>query len=108
MDVTFQEIHKAINEYRPHQARETLIEMMTNRIAEIANETQKVRHSVDGANATIEQLQKGNLKKGDKVVQTGGASNENEARATANCGKKEERDKRLWRAISEELGTLGG
>ena len=56
----FQDIHKVINGYRPHQARETLILMMEEQLETVRGETKNVRESIEKARGVIEGLGKQN------------------------------------------------
>lgn len=49
-------IHNAINEYRPHQARESLIETMQGRLDQIRSETAAVNAVTDKAKRVLEGL----------------------------------------------------
>lgn len=80
--------------------------MMKNRISDLAEETQKVRHSVDGARGMIEQLQKETLAERDKVVGEYSAGDGNLSREALNTNRREMKDKHLWKAIREEIGSM--
>lgn len=62
---TFEEVHKVINEYRPHEARESLILRYEDQIKEIVEETEKVKRTVERARKVMSQLGSGILKDGD-------------------------------------------
>ena len=53
---TFEDVHKVINEYRPHEARESLITRYENQIKQVTEETQRVRRSVERARKVVGEL----------------------------------------------------
>ena len=63
---TFEEAHGLINEYRPHQARETLILMMEDQIKQLKDETAQVKTSVAKAKELMKNLSGGGQESGNK------------------------------------------
>ncbi|CAF9937259.1 MAG: Mediator of RNA polymerase II transcription subunit 7 [Heterodermia speciosa] len=98
----FIEAHGIINGYRPHQARETLIEMMEEQIRK-GREEIKI---CDEAKTKIKQVLSG-LGKADRELEgKGTASVERQA---GNKRKREvsteEEDRRVWELLRKEIGT---
>jgi mediator of RNA polymerase II transcription subunit 7 len=89
----FQEVHKVINGYRPHQARETLILMMEEQIKMVRGETNAVRESVGRAREVVEGVN------GDGEV---------DGRAEQDVDKRnvEIREKRVWEVLEKEVGRI--
>jgi len=96
----FQEVHKVINGYRPHQARETLILMMEEQIKMVRGETNAVRESVGRAREVVEGLGK----EGEGVAGDG----EVDGRAAQDVDKRnvEIREKRVWEVLDKEVGRI--
>ncbi|KAI1091055.1 MED7-domain-containing protein [Rostrohypoxylon terebratum] len=64
----FMNFHHLINEYRPHQARESLISMMQAQLDRTRAETDAIRDAKDKADRVMEGL--GSLKIQDELVST--------------------------------------
>ena len=94
-------MHKVLNAYRPHQARETLILMMEDQVMKIKGETEAVRESVGRARGVVEELGKGDegVEKNGKI---GGMENGDEKGRRVN----ERREKRVWEVLEREVGRL--
>lgn len=56
IETIFINIHHACNEYRPHQAKEKLIQTMQTRLDQIRNETAAVNAVTDKAKRVLEGL----------------------------------------------------
>lgn len=63
---TFEEVHMVINEYRPHEARESLILRYEDQIKQVNEETERVKRSVERAKKVVDELGGGTLKDGTK------------------------------------------
>jgi len=104
---TFREMHKVINEYRPHQARETLIRMMEGQIQNVRDETQNARDSIGRAKDVVEGLQKAEyMGQGapygvDGAMMTVNINTEEDSRK-----RQEKREKRVWEVVEREVGPL--
>ena len=62
LNALFTEMHQGINAWRPHQTRETLIEMMEDQIAKVKEETQQIRESVGRAREVVDRIAKSGQK----------------------------------------------
>lgn len=62
---TFEEAHRVINVYRPHEARESLILRYEDQIKEVREETEKVKSSVERARKVVSGLGSEVLRNGD-------------------------------------------
>ena len=65
---TFEEVHGAINEYRPHEARESLILRYEDQIRQVKGETERVRSSVERARKVVDELGSVGLRDGEVAV----------------------------------------
>lgn len=99
----FINVHHLINEYRPHQARETLMLMMEERIERGWSEIERIREMrgkvesvLDGLNS-IEEQANGTLD-GQEVDFRA------ESREETVKQKQIRRQKRVWAALEEDLG----
>lgn len=95
-------IHHALNEYRPHQARESAAEMMHDHLDRTRRETVAVRSQVDKAKRVLEGL--GSLTVPER--EDGGlfAEKDREAdRVRAREEKASEREKEIWAAADALL-----
>ena len=99
MHAVFQEIHKVINGYRPHQARETLILMMEEQLEMVRGETRSVRESVERARGVMEGLGKQDQDE-DRMADRKGAE--------GNRRKKmeERKTKRIWEVLERDVGSV--
>lgn len=96
-------MHALINEYRPHQARETLI-------AKMEEQVQRKRNEVEGVRKISERVRE--VLKGfgaEAPAEEGGKQGDRDAKAEG-LGRASEEDKRrmgqrrMWRAMDELLG----
>lgn len=95
----FQDVHKVINGYRPHQARETLILMMGEQLETVRGETRSVRESVKRARGAMEGLGKQNQ---DEDRMADGKDAEDKRRKQT----EERKTKRLWEVLEREVGSV--
>ena len=79
-----------MNEYRPHQARETLIEMMEEQIRRGKEETKGAKDMVQRVREALEKL---------AVGDDGDESEENEQIEDEN-----DEEKMVWRVLEREVG----
>lgn len=92
LHVLFQEAHAVINEYRPHQARETLIVMMEAQIKRAKEEGRGAREMVERVITVLSGLAR---EDGDGD----GALGREE-------GKEEEEERRVWEVVGREVGHV--
>ena len=96
----FQEVNKAINGYRPHQARETLILMLEEQLERVRGETKGVGESVGRAKEVVEMLGKedhGGAGQGVKMDQL-------RAPVGQKISQEQILEKRLWKVLEREVG----
>ncbi|KAK8919859.1 Mediator of RNA polymerase II transcription subunit 7 [Metarhizium anisopliae] len=94
----FINIHHILNEYRPHQARESAIAMMQDHLDKTRSETDAIRMQVEKAKSVLEGL--GKLGQGD--VELAGEEGAGEAGdETENMRIRREMD--LWAAADAEF-----
>ena len=104
LNALFTEMHQGINAWRPHQTRETLIEMMEDQIAKVKEETQQIRESVGRAREVVEGIAKSGQKYQGVLIQNGTLQND-ESRMAAKVEEKRKRAKQVWQAIEGELAV---
>ena len=97
----FQEVHKVINGYRPHQARETLILMLEEQLERVRGETKGLGETVGRAKEVVEML--GREDRGGGV---GHGVETDQLREPVSQGNREEEDveKRIWTVLEREVG----
>lgn len=90
-------MHHVLNEYRPHQARESAIEMMQTHLDRVRGETAAVRAQVDKARSVLEGL--GSLRVEEEEKEEGGRDGEESEKE----GEKEkvlvDREAEVWSAL---------
>lgn len=96
----FQEIHKVINGYRPHQARETLILMLEEQLERVRGETRGIGEAVERAKEVVETLGKE-----DQDGVGGGVETDQVQEAVSQGSRKEQiMEKRIWTVLEREVG----
>lgn len=99
----FKEMHSGINAWRPHQARETLIQMMEEQIHTVRAESERCRQSVQKAKEVVEGIGKEDVKRKASAVENGRKeSKEEEAKR-----RKKTRESRVWEVLEREVGKIG-
>ena len=100
----FIEAHGVLNEFRPHQARETLIEMMEEQVRrgreeiKLCEETEvKVRDVLSGLGKAAEEPEV--KEEASMQRQAGRGKRKLEA-------KREDENRRIWRSLDKEFGTI--
>ena len=84
-----------VNEYRPHQARETLIEMMEDQIRRGRDETKGAKEMVRRVREALEKVAAGD--NGDeRAVRMEDRGEEKE--------QVEDEEKMVWRVLEHEVG----
>lgn len=93
----FLEAHQVVNEYRPHQARETLIQMMEEQIRRGREEITIFRETEEKVKLAL-----GNLAKGLQWEEEGlGRKRKREMKRDKNNA---EEDRRIWEMLEREVG----
>lgn len=108
----FINMHHILNEYRPHQARESAIEMMQDHLDRTRTETLAIRTQVDKAKRLLEGL--GSLNIGDRaaaVAPSAGATQPAEQKQSAEEAKDTttttaaafdwDRERRIWASVDD-------
>ncbi len=90
----FEEAHAVINEYRPHQARETLILMMEEQIERCRSEGSAGREGAERVRKVLEEM--GRMDGVGKELLRGEGERKMERGVDG--------DKRLWEVINREVG----
>lgn len=88
----FQEAYAVVNEYRPHQARETLIIMMEEQVKRAREEGKGAREMVARVKTVLGELASGD---GDGDVDLGREE-----------GKEEGEERRVWEVVGKEVGYV--
>ncbi|KAL6709861.1 Mediator of RNA polymerase II transcription subunit 7 [Coniothyrium glycines] len=93
-------MHALINEYRPHQARETLIRKMEHQVERKKSEIAGVRRMADKVRNVLEEFKQEveEFNKGDA------AKSDEEVKIIADAEKRQESQSRMWEAMEEILG----
>ncbi|KAL8715815.1 MAG: hypothetical protein Q9220_000482 [cf. Caloplaca sp. 1 TL-2023] len=97
MRALFSEAHGIVNEYRPHQARETLIFMMEEQVEKCRAETRAGEEICERVRKVVEEVEGGGEGVG-KVRGDGGAKKGGD--------EKMRGEKRMWEVIAEEVGSF--
>ncbi|KAF2159281.1 hypothetical protein M409DRAFT_71167 [Zasmidium cellare ATCC 36951] len=94
-------LHDIINQYRPHQARESLILMMEERLEKMKGEIQRIDQSKESVAKLLQELQSNGIVqamqeekdgKGDAVVEDAAVT------------KRKARQRAGWAALENEMG----
>lgn len=102
LKVLFYNAHSLVNEYRGHQARETLIMMMEAQVEEKRREVEDIKNLKDKIAGIMDTL------RGDTQMVDGanGAVANGHASATFQAAEQRKRKQRaMWQALDEEMGT---
>ncbi|KAK4507636.1 hypothetical protein PRZ48_001371 [Zasmidium cellare] len=94
-------LHDIINQYRPHQARESLILMMEERVEKMKGEIQRIDQAKESVAKLLQELQSNGMVQAmqeDKDVK-GEAVAEDAADA-----KRKARQRAAWAALENEMG----
>lgn len=92
LHLLFQEAHAVVNEYRPHQARETLIVMMEEQVKKATEEGRGAREMVERVKTVLRALARGD---GDRDGDLGREE-----------GKEEGEERRVWEVVGREVGYV--
>ena len=95
----FENVYQIVNEYRPHQARERLIEMMEERIERGRKEVEEIERLKGRVGVLV-----GGDTSGDGGAVDGGdraSPGRPTKRESEGIWQKEHEDRRLWKALLE-------
>lgn len=84
----FFEAHDVVNEYRPHQLRETLIAMMEAQVARCREEGTRARETGERVKEVLEGLGVGKVGEGETTKEDEGEGEE----------------RRVWEVVKREVG----
>lgn len=103
MRALFSEAHAIVNEYRPHQARETLIHMMEEQLERSKTETKACEEACERVREVLEKVEK---EEGMAQPEAGIM----ELKKRSQSGKKKDlratTESRIWEAIQQEVGSF--
>lgn len=88
----FINFHHLLNEYRPHQARESLIMLMQDQLEKSRAETQKIREMKQKVEGILEGLGKDGLVEDEKK----------------NVVEDVDEEKEVWEVLEREFGAVEG
>ena len=94
LHVLFQEAHAVVNEYRPHQARETLIVMMEEQVKRAREEERGAKEMVERVKTVLRGLARGD---GD---------GDGDGDLGREAGKEEGEERRVWEVVGREVGYV--
>ncbi|KAL8803679.1 MAG: hypothetical protein Q9223_006089 [Gallowayella weberi] len=98
------EAHAVINEYRPHQARETLIHMMEEQVERCKMEAKGCRDVCERVRQVVEDVQSQENMRGSKMELE--EVNMRNVMAKDENSKINAADQRVWDLIAEEVGSF--
>ncbi|KAI4190383.1 MAG: hypothetical protein L6R41_000835 [Letrouitia leprolyta] len=103
MRALFSEAHAIVNEYRPHQARETLIHMMEEQVERCKLETKACEEACERVREVLEQVEKG-----EGLLQPGTGTTEVDGQSKSRKEKdlKARTENRIWEVIEQEVGSF--
>ncbi|MCJ1463876.1 Mediator of RNA polymerase II transcription subunit 7 [Pseudocyphellaria aurata] len=97
----FQEAHAIVNDYRPHQARETLILMMEDQVAKGRAEVRGAREMGARVKAVLEGLGGGLEDSRDMGMRSGRRDH-----GVRGADTEDEETRRVWETIGREVGFV--
>lgn len=102
MKALFSEAHAIVNEYRPHQARETVIHMMEEQVQRCEMETKANKEACERVREVLE-----NVERGDGMVQPDlGSQDGARSKSEKDRDLKMAAEKRIWDVIEQEVGSF--
>ncbi|KAI4118151.1 MAG: hypothetical protein LQ345_001737 [Seirophora villosa] len=102
MKAMFSEAHGIVNEYRPHQARETLIHMMEEQVERCRLETKACKEACEKVKMVLDEVENA-----DGVVQPHLGIQEGErSKAEQKQDSRRVTEKRIWDVIEKEVGSF--
>lgn len=102
---TFEEAHHIINEYRPHQARETLLLMMEDQIKQFREETERIRRSVAKTREVMESLGAHNGDSDTKLTNFAKDATKSKVAVDPSVESSKEMARRIWEIVDREVGA---
>ncbi|KAL8943824.1 MAG: hypothetical protein Q9216_000817 [Gyalolechia sp. 2 TL-2023] len=99
----FSEAHAIVNEYRPHQARETLIHMMEEQVDRCKTETKACVEACQRVQGVLEEMEKG---EGSVQPGLGSIGRAKRSRNEKEGGLRERAENRVWEVIEQEVGCF--
>lgn len=97
-------MHELINQYRPHQARETLILMMEERVLRLREETRRVREGRERVGGLLRGLVGGEVGS-DMGKEDGNGRTGVEETAKSEKDARKMRERSAWYAVERETAT---
>lgn len=103
MRALFSEAHAIVNEYRPHQARETLIHMMEEQVERCKMETKACKEACERVRGVLEEVEKG---EGLGQPELGSMDVEKRSRSGNEGRLRIKTESRIWQMIEREVGSF--
>ena len=97
-------LHDLVNRYRPHQARESLILMMEERVDGMREEIRRVEEAKVKGAKLMEVLKEGSEEAGKRVRHQDSAEGGMEVVEALEQRSRKARQRAAWRAIEREVG----
>lgn len=101
LELIVRNMHDLINQYRPHQARETLILMMEERVERMSGEVGRIREVEGRVGKLMEWLREGGEAVDVKVDDGGSGGQKGEGDVVEEKWREKQRIR--WRAMEEEM-----
>ena len=102
-------MHRVINDYRPHQAREALIELMEGEIERCRKETKKAEEMGEAVKTVLESMARtaeveGKIKEeNEKETQDEESEDDDHEYEEIGDMQHEDEEKLLWRTLRENI-----
>ncbi|KAL8840755.1 MAG: hypothetical protein Q9170_001193 [Blastenia crenularia] len=103
MRALFSEAHAIVNEYRPHQARETLIHMMEEQVERCKSETKACKEACARVRGVLEEVEKG---QGESQPEMSIMQTEESGVRGKGEKIKASTEKEVWAVIEQEVGKF--
>ncbi|KAL9604633.1 MAG: hypothetical protein Q9219_000353 [cf. Caloplaca sp. 3 TL-2023] len=104
MRALFSEAHGIVNEYRPHQARETLIHMMEEQVERCKMETKTCKDACERVRGVLEKVERGDGKTQPNIYTMLATER---TKPTTDQDSIMAVEKRVWDVIEQEVGSFG-
>ena len=102
---TFEQVHSVINEYRPHEARENLIIRYEDQIAQVREESERVKVSIEKARKTMEDLgSEGSAGRNALVDGQDATRNWKTVGLNGNDNSPQTKERMMWEIIERKVG----